>query len=93
MTRLRKQDYRKVLEALRLRGEFGGTSEEVARDIGIDLQSISPRFAPLRDQGLIALMPFTRQSGMSRRKRQVWALPQYIETFNRKETARHGAMD
>ena len=39
----------KVAHAVYLAGDYGATSEEVADRIGIDLQSVSPRFAELSD--------------------------------------------
>jgi predicted transcriptional regulator len=58
-----------VLNKLRRMGD--ATSEEVADSIGISLQSISPRFAPLARKGLIEKTGETRE-GSSGRNRQVW---------------------
>ena len=59
----------RVYEALRALG--GGTSEEVADHLDIDLQSISPRFAPMETLGLIRRTT-RRKAGKSGRQRIVW---------------------
>lgn len=43
----------KVLDALKRMGDRGGTAEEVADHLGIDLQSITPRFKPLIEMKMI----------------------------------------
>lgn len=58
-----------VLSALSALGN--GTSEEVARHLNVDLQSITPRFAPMNRAGMIELTGDTRP-GISGRSRQVW---------------------
>jgi len=60
----------RVYEALRNLGGFG-TSEEVADHLGLDLQSISPRFCPMETLGLIRRTT-RRKAGKSGRQRIVW---------------------
>lgn len=64
-----------VLEHLQACGERGATSEEVANAVGVDLQSISPRFAQLQRAGKI-WKDGTKRPGSSGRKRQVWRAAQ-----------------
>jgi len=58
-----------VLKQLQAMGT--GTSEEVADALGISLQSISPRFAPLDRRGWIVKTD-EKRAGSSGRQRQVW---------------------
>ena len=55
-----------VLTQLRLLG--GGTGKEIAKLAGVELNCITPRFAPLRRKGLI------KDSGIKRDKQIVWVL-------------------
>ena len=64
---------RRVLVALvELGGQ--GTNEQAAIQSGIDLQSISPRFAPLERRGLIERTDARAKSYTSNRQRIVWGL-------------------
>ena len=70
----------KVAHAVYLAGDYGATSEEVADRIGIDLQSVSPRFAELSRKVVPPLIRLkrsetgevVRRPGRSGHGRQVW---------------------
>ena len=70
----------KVAHAVYLAGDYGATSEEVADRIGIDLQSVSPRFAELSRKVVPPLIRLkrsetgevVRRPGRSGNGRQVW---------------------
>ena len=60
-----------VLSALQEAGYYGGTSGEVADATGIDLQSVTPRFAPMAERGLVVRTK-SRRAG-----RYVWVAAGY----------------
>ena len=70
----------KVAHAVYLEGDYGATSEEVADRIGLDLQSVSPRFAELSRKVVPPLIRLkrsetgevVRRPGRSGNGRQVW---------------------
>jgi DNA-binding Lrp family transcriptional regulator len=65
----------RVLEAINANGPM--TTEEIAQATGIDLQSITPRIAPLRRRGYI-FDSGLRRNGASGRSRIVWAAAEEI---------------
>jgi DNA-binding MarR family transcriptional regulator len=71
MSRFITQAERKVLDALRSRGEAGATSEELARFLAVPLVNVSPRMRPLADKGYVVDSGVTRK-GASGRGQIVW---------------------
>ena len=60
-----------VLSALQEAGHYGATSGEVAEATGVDLQSVTPRFAPMAERGLVVRTK-SRRDG-----RYVWVAAGY----------------
>ena len=60
-----------VLSALQEAGYYGATSGEVAEATGVDLQSVTPRFAPMAERGLVVRTK-SRRDG-----RYVWVAAGY----------------
>lgn len=67
-SRLERMVFNIVLDS----GDRGATSDEVAQRLGMDLQSITPRFKPLESKGYIFRSEMRRSSLTSNRSRQVW---------------------
>ena len=62
-----------VLAVLRARGAEGATTHELSEALGIQLVSISPRIAPLRERGLVRDSG-ARRKGDSGRASTVWRI-------------------
>ncbi len=60
-----------VLDAITRSGSRGMTSEEAAAAVEMELGSITPRFSPLEEKGLIRRTA-ARRAGKSGRGRIVW---------------------
>lgn len=66
----------KVLDELVYCGDYGATSEEIAKHLGMSLVTVSPRLKPLCDRGL-ACDSLRRRSGSSGHKSTVWIASQF----------------
>jgi len=68
---------RLVADAVKARGAYGLTPEEMAELHGIDRVSVQPRFSELRAKGLIADSGKRRANPSSRKRAVVWVLNEY----------------
>jgi DNA-binding MarR family transcriptional regulator len=66
-----------VLRALIALGNRGGTSEEIADQLGMNLQTITPRLKPLENKGLVERTGEKRK-GSSNRARVVFRLAKHV---------------
>jgi DNA-binding MarR family transcriptional regulator len=67
---------RMALAAIKDRGPFGLTADELADALGLDRYSIQPRTSELRRKGLIVDCGLRRRNS-SRKRAIVWTLPEY----------------
>jgi hypothetical protein len=65
-----------ALDAIKARGPFGLTADELAEALDLDRYSIQPRTSELRRKGLIVDCGLRRRNS-SKKQAIVWTLPQY----------------
>lgn len=66
-----------VLAAVKSRGAYGLTPEELAGSRDIDRVSVQPRFSELKAKGLIVDSGRRRQNPSSRKRAVVWVAKEY----------------
>ncbi|HWV12556.1 MAG TPA: hypothetical protein VN110_04605 [Sphingobium sp.] len=68
---------RMVAEAVKARGAYGLTPEELAEQANIDRVSVQPRFSELKIKGLIVDSGRRRSNPSSRKKAVVWVAKEH----------------
>jgi hypothetical protein len=71
---------RLVLDALKARGAYGLTPEELAAQREMDRVSVQPRFSELKAKGLIVDSGKRRSNPSSRKRAVVWVLAELANT-------------
>lgn len=65
---------KQILKSLLLRQRGGGTAAEIARDLNVGRDIVSPQLKPLEQLGFVTRSPMTRLDKATGHAQQVWVL-------------------